>query len=168
MSLSGFLPPLCDNGSMLMDGGYLNNVPADVMRDLGAKVIVAVDVGSAEDNTLMNYGDTLSGWWVLLNSFNPFAKGGKIPTLNDIQSKLAYTSSVPLREKTAKMEGCYYLRPPICQYQTMDFAKFKEIEQIGYDYATKIIQEWNEKGILEEQFGVKLVKPSSFARRASI
>ena len=27
MSLSGFLPPLCDEGNMLLDGGYLDNLP---------------------------------------------------------------------------------------------------------------------------------------------
>jgi lysophospholipid hydrolase len=27
MSLTGFLPPLCDRGQMLVDGGYLNNLP---------------------------------------------------------------------------------------------------------------------------------------------
>ena len=31
MSLSGFMPPLCDRGDMLLDGGYLNNLPADIM-----------------------------------------------------------------------------------------------------------------------------------------
>lgn len=35
---AGFLPPLCDpvDGSMLLDGGYLNNLPADVMHRLWA------------------------------------------------------------------------------------------------------------------------------------
>lgn len=34
MSLAGYLPPLCDpsDGHLLLDGGYVNNLPADVMR----------------------------------------------------------------------------------------------------------------------------------------
>ncbi|VDK77344.1 unnamed protein product, partial [Onchocerca ochengi] len=33
MSLAGYLPPLCDprDGHLLLDGGYVNNLPADVM-----------------------------------------------------------------------------------------------------------------------------------------
>lgn len=31
MSLAGYLPPLCENGQLLVDGGYLNNLPADIM-----------------------------------------------------------------------------------------------------------------------------------------
>jgi lysophospholipid hydrolase len=46
MSLSGYLPPLCDNGSMLLDGGYINNLPGDIMRNQGASTIIAVDVGT--------------------------------------------------------------------------------------------------------------------------
>lgn len=34
MSLAGYLPPLCDpqDGHLLLDGGYVNNLPADVMK----------------------------------------------------------------------------------------------------------------------------------------
>jgi len=33
MSLAGFLPPIHDpQGDLLVDGGYVNNLPADVMR----------------------------------------------------------------------------------------------------------------------------------------
>lgn len=27
MSLAGLLPPLCDDGDMLVDGGYVDNLP---------------------------------------------------------------------------------------------------------------------------------------------
>lgn len=34
MSLSGYLPPLCDpkDGHLLMDGGYINNLPGENME----------------------------------------------------------------------------------------------------------------------------------------
>jgi predicted acylesterase/phospholipase RssA len=50
MSLAGLLPPLCDNGSMLLDGGYIDNLTVTHMKSLGADVIFAVDVGSLDDN----------------------------------------------------------------------------------------------------------------------
>jgi len=48
MSLATYLPPLCDpiDGHLLLDGGYVNNLPADVMRSRGARYILAIDVGS--------------------------------------------------------------------------------------------------------------------------
>lgn len=50
MSLQGYLPPLCEtdergNVSLLLDGGYLNNLPSDHMRATGASCVIAVDVG---------------------------------------------------------------------------------------------------------------------------
>ncbi len=47
---------------------------ADVMADMGAEKIIAVDVGSLDNNNLTNYGDHISGWYILWNRLNPFAE----------------------------------------------------------------------------------------------
>ncbi len=49
MTLAGYLPPMCERGDMLVDGGYLNNLPADVMKNLGARTVISVNVGTADD-----------------------------------------------------------------------------------------------------------------------
>jgi predicted acylesterase/phospholipase RssA len=43
-NLPGLNRPILRNGAALVDGGVLNNVPADVARDRGADVVLAVDV----------------------------------------------------------------------------------------------------------------------------
>jgi NTE family protein len=55
MSLPGVFPPVEMDGRVLVDGGAMNNVPADVVRDLGADVVIAVNVGAAADKTTVNY-----------------------------------------------------------------------------------------------------------------
>lgn len=40
----GLFPPVRSGDALLIDGGVLNNVPADVTRALGAEVVVAVNV----------------------------------------------------------------------------------------------------------------------------
>ena len=47
MSLPGVFPPVERDGRVLVDGGAIDNVPADVVRDAGAGFVVAVDVGAA-------------------------------------------------------------------------------------------------------------------------
>src|SRR5688500_10839232 len=47
MSLPGIFPPVESEGRVLVDGGALDNIPADVVREMGAGVVIAVDVGSA-------------------------------------------------------------------------------------------------------------------------
>lgn len=64
------------------------------MRASGARHILAIDVGSQDDMDLTNYGDDLSGWWLLWKRWNPFVTPVKVPNLPDIQSRLAYVSCV--------------------------------------------------------------------------
>ncbi|KAL7744963.1 hypothetical protein ACLKA6_007234 [Drosophila palustris] len=134
MSLSGYMPPLCDpqDGHLLLDGGYVNNLPADVMHNLGAAHIIAIDVGSQDDTDLTNYGDDLSGWWLLYKKWNPFTSPVKVPDLPDIQSRLAYVSCVRQLEEVKNSDYCEYIRPPIDKYKTLAFGSFDEIRDVGY------------------------------------
>lgn len=158
MSLAGLLPPITYNGLMLLDGGYLDNLPVMEMKVRGAKHIVAVDVGSVDDRTPMNYGDTLSGFWVLLNRWNPFSKHPNVPNMMDIQLRLAYVASVNALEAAKKMPGVMYLRPPIDDYATLDFMKFDEIYNVGLAYADDTIGRWAKEGKLPKFAGVTDLK----------
>jgi len=44
MALPGIIEPIRKDGMFLVDGGSLNNVPADLVDSMGAEVVVAVDV----------------------------------------------------------------------------------------------------------------------------
>ncbi|XP_045523627.1 neuropathy target esterase sws isoform X1 [Pieris brassicae] len=138
MSIAGIFPPICDtmDGHLLLDGCYVNNVPADVMRSFGAKHILAIDVGSQDDTDLTNYGDDLSGWWLLWKRWNPFTSPVKVPNLPDIQSRLAYVSCNRQLEEVKKSDYCEYIRPPIDQYKTLQFGSFDEIREVGYRHGT--------------------------------
>uniref|UniRef100_A0A663NEP1 lysophospholipase n=1 Tax=Athene cunicularia TaxID=194338 RepID=A0A663NEP1_ATHCN len=129
MSLSGYMPPLCDpkDGHLLMDGGYINNLPADVARSMGAKVVIAIDVGSRDETDLTNYGDCLSGWWLLWKRWNPLAEKVKVLNMAEIQTRLAYVCCVRQLEMVKNSDYCEYIRPPIDRYGTLDFGKFDEI-----------------------------------------
>lgn len=45
---------------------------------MGAKVVIAIDVGSRDETNLTNYGDSLSGWWLLWKRLNPLAEKVKV------------------------------------------------------------------------------------------
>ena len=51
------------------------------MKTMGAQTIIAIDVGSEDQGDLTNYGDQLSGWWLLWNKWNPFAETVKVCAL---------------------------------------------------------------------------------------
>lgn len=171
MSLAGLIPPMCDEGSMLLDGGYVDNLTVAHMKSLGADVIFAIDVGSLDDNLPQTFGDSLSGAWALMNRWNPFSSYPNPPTLSEIQARLAYVSSVDALERAKTTPGCLYMRPPIDAYGTLDFAKFDEIYQVGYKYGQEFLGKLRDKGMLpvmEETEEKKNLRRTMAPRRASI
>uniref|UniRef100_A0A3Q2YJ86 lysophospholipase n=1 Tax=Hippocampus comes TaxID=109280 RepID=A0A3Q2YJ86_HIPCM len=151
MSLSGYLPPLCDpkDGHLLMDGGYINNLPADVARSMGAKVVIAVDVGSRNETNLTNYGDSLNGWWLLWKRFNPLAEKVKVLNMAEIQTRLAYVCCVRQLELVKDSEYCEYIRPPIDRYGTLEFGKFDEIAEVGYQHGKTLFDVWRRSNVVD-------------------
>ncbi|KFU87141.1 Patatin-like phospholipase domain-containing protein 7, partial [Chaetura pelagica] len=151
MSLSGYMPPLCDpkDGHLLMDGGYINNLPADVAKSMGAKVVIAIDVGSRDETDLTNYGDCLSGWWLLWKKWNPLAEKVKVLNMAEIQTRLAYVCCVRQLEMVKSSDYCEYIRPPIDRYRTLDFGKFDEICEVGYQHGKTVFNVWCRSGVLD-------------------
>jgi len=171
MSLAGLIPPMCDEGNMLLDGGYTDNLTVSHMKALGADQIFAVDVGALDDDTPQAYGDSLSGIWASLNRWNPFSSYPNPPTLSEIQARLAYVSSVDNLERAKNIPGCRYMRPPVEAYGTLDFGKFDEIYQVGYQYGKKFLADLREEGLLpggEETEEKRNLRRTMAPRRASI
>ncbi|KAL4865906.1 hypothetical protein BDV12DRAFT_173710 [Aspergillus spectabilis] len=171
MSLAGLIPPICDEGSMLLDGGYIDNLTVAHMKTLGADVIFAIDVGSIDDNTPQGYGDSLSGFWSVVNRWNPFSSVPNPPTLSEIQARLAYVSSIDNLERAKGTPGCLYIRPPIDRYGTLEFGNFDEIYQVGYSYGKEYLQKLKNEGSLplpEETEEKKKLQRTMAPRRASI
>ena len=94
--LPAVVPPVVFDGDLHVDGALLNNLPIDVMSQMcDGGPVIAIDVSPIVDmgeNT--PYGDTLSGWDLILNKINPFAEPIKIPTLPTIMQRSAEIGAV--------------------------------------------------------------------------
>ncbi|KAJ7201315.1 hypothetical protein GGX14DRAFT_552016 [Mycena pura] len=173
MSLVGLLPPLCHNGGMLVDGGYVDNLPVSTMFSMGASCVFACDVGSLDDNTPRNFGDTISGWWLLINRWNPFSNARLVPPITEIQSRLAYVSSVKTLEDAKVARGCLYIAMPVHEYGTLQFNKFEDIQKKGYDAALAILEKLDDEGklpsaVIDGSQKVKRGRKGRSVRRNSI
>ena len=51
MAIPGLFSPVTIGDKVLVDGGLVNNFPADVLRDMGADIIIGVEVTSTKDVT---------------------------------------------------------------------------------------------------------------------
>ncbi|XP_078605006.1 patatin-like phospholipase domain-containing protein 7 isoform X17 [Branchiostoma floridae x Branchiostoma japonicum] len=154
MTFHPYLPPMCDtrDGHLLVDGCYVNNLPADVAKSMGANFVIAVDVGSQDDRNLTHYGDYLSGWWVLYKKWNPFTEKIRVLDMSEIQQRLAYVSCMKQMEEVKCCDYVEYVRPPIDRYKTLQFGSFDEIMEVGYAHAVPIFTDWRRA---DEVFGVR-------------
>ena len=51
MAIPGAFKPVRINGMLLVDGGMINNLPVDVVRDMGADIVIAVDLQQKKHDT---------------------------------------------------------------------------------------------------------------------
>jgi NTE family protein len=72
MAIPGFLPPVEREGYYLVDGGVSNNVPINIARELGADIVIVVNVGTDPKpaNEIRNFIDVLRQTQVLLTQDN--------------------------------------------------------------------------------------------------
>lgn len=61
MSIPGLFPPVEWEGHHLVDGFLSRNLPVDVVRNMGADIVIAVDVGNLPENTNPDKFQTLIG-----------------------------------------------------------------------------------------------------------
>ena len=52
MAIPGLFSPVAIGDKLLVDGGLVNNFPADVLKDMGADIIIGVEVTSNKDVTI--------------------------------------------------------------------------------------------------------------------
>ena len=140
MSLHGYLPPICEDGSLLLDGGYMCIVPNDVMsKQIGARMVIAVDVSREDMPDYYEYGSSLSGFWLLWNSWNPFVKTVRVPSMGELSQKLIWVNSS--KQNFTIADNCdLFLSPPVHEYGTLDYHLFDEIFEHGYNHTLPRIE----------------------------
>ena len=148
-SIPGITPPVSDNGNLLVDGSVLNNLPIDVMSQFctGGKVI-AVDVSAQIDLVdSLHYGESLSGWKTLWHRVNPFGPSCNVPNIASILLRSAELATLKDQHKMLEQwSASPYLRPPVENFQILDFDSIEEVAEVGYNYTKKKIEKWREDG----------------------
>jgi NTE family protein/lysophospholipid hydrolase len=136
LALPGIFPPVYAAGDLLIDGGAMNNLPADLMRGrVASGTIVAVDVSpEVEPLTAAPFDTGLSGWRVLGRRLNPFAASQLVPGIAEILSRSTGLSQV--RNRRALDDHVdLVLRPPVTGLGVLDFKGGIILFETAYRYA---------------------------------
>jgi NTE family protein len=111
MSIPGVLTPVEIDGRFLVDGGMSMNVPVDVVRQMGADIVIAIDIGAP------------------LRS--PESLTSSLAVLNQVSTMLTRANMAPQLAAADLV-----LAPDISSYSTFDFAKSSEIVALGVEEAS--------------------------------
>lgn len=145
-ALPGVAVPVIDQGSVLIDGGLINNLPCDVMKAKCRGDIIAVDVGS-QLNLQIEDEEVPSPWKVVASRVLPFQKPIKTITIFDVLFGATFVGG-DSRLAQLKSAADYYLRPPVEAYSMLQLEALEAIAATGYEYAKEEIAAWDKEGRL--------------------
>jgi NTE family protein len=119
IAIPTFFTPFDMDSTLVVDGGVVNNFPVDVVKEMGADIVIGVNVG---DEDFLNPKD--------------------IGTFSGILMQIAMSKSYS-RLRQNIQDSDIYIKPDLKNYSTGSFSKFKEILELGdlsgQKYAQKFI-----------------------------
>ena len=142
VSLPGIFPPVYDGGDLLVDGGALNILPADLMRDrVGDGCVIAVSVSAeVEPLATVPYGPGLSGWQVFGRRLNPVGSPQPVPGIAEILTRSISLSQVRHRRAAFGPDKVdLLLRPPVGALGVLDFRNAASLIESSYAYAAEVL-----------------------------
>jgi len=110
MAIPGVFPPVEVDGKLLADGGLLNNLPTDVVKAMGADIVIAVDVG-----TPIGDRESLASFFGVLN------QSIGVMRIENVRHNLLLADIV--------------VSPDLQGYTTMGFSAGPAIVDLGYQAA---------------------------------
>jgi NTE family protein len=110
MSIPGIFTPVVVDGMVLVDGGIVQTVPVEVARDMGAQKVIAVAFAS------------------------PPIKPSQMKSFPDIARQTAAVSTAQNERRSLALADLI-ISVDTRRFSTIDYGKWKEIIQAGYDAA---------------------------------
>lgn len=140
VSVPGVLPPALEDGHLLVDGGILNNLPVDVMRQRMRGRVIAVDLAVGQEFTPA-MTEIPRGLEYLASRVFPWREPLDAPTISRVIIK-ATTLASRKEVGNARKAADLYLTPPVEAYDFLDWHCLREIVDAGYAYALPQVETW--------------------------
>lgn len=137
-AVPGLRPPTAAGREILVDGGVLNNLPVDLMRESGRGHVLASSVSPRADLCLnRNYPDIPSPWRVLVSWLNPFGTPMLVPSITTILMRTFSLQQMALSEPADLV-----VESPCHCYKQPDWRALDSIVETGYRAAVPVIERW--------------------------
>jgi len=140
-AVPGIVAAVNIGGRLLVDGGITNNMPIDVIKEMGAEHIIAVDIGSS-----LSKKDELNSAIAVIN-----------------QLSTIITNNTSLQQKKKIREQDILLRPAIDDLSTTDFSIMGQALLLGEQEALNHLSEIEKLSIGEDSYQYYLKEKSAKA-----
>jgi NTE family protein len=145
-SVPGIGPPVPFGGELLVDGGVLKNLPADVLRHRCHGPVLAVDVGS--QGTLTTTAPDLLAQQTGLAALRlrrRARKTGAEPTIMQIMTRATTVSSIENRRSVSRHADLHVV-PDAAQFGPFDWEAIEAIVEAGYRSTAESLHAWEAAG----------------------
>jgi NTE family protein len=136
VAIPGVLPPIIHKGEVLVDGGTMNNLPVDAMRELGRGPVIGCDVGADRAFTSGSEEIDVPLPWQLMSWLR---RRRHLPNIFQILWRAGMVNSSAMtaahREKTDLL-----LQPPLAQIDMLNWKAFEKAIDAGYEYAARRLE----------------------------
>jgi predicted acylesterase/phospholipase RssA len=148
-SLPGFAVPVLQDRHLLVDGALFNNLPGDIVRELGGGHLMVSRVSVDDDQALTYDTVPLPGDVVRKRILR---RPVRYPRLMEVVLRSVMLASINREQAIARgAEFCF--QPPVEAFGLMQFDALESIAETGYRYAMERIAQWREAGALKQLMG---------------
>lgn len=134
-AIPGFVPPVFKGGEVFVDGGVVNNLPVDLMRQVHRGEVIAVDIGG--DHALHTRVEEYSlppAWRLWVESRTT----RKRPSLREILLRAGMVNSSS-QSNAARALSSLLIRPPLGDIGLLDWQSYYRAIDRGYQHALRQI-----------------------------
>jgi NTE family protein/lysophospholipid hydrolase len=161
----GLFPPVVIGSELHVDGGVMNNVPVDVMREFTeGGIVIGADVSPPHElGEVDNYGHDVSGWRAAWRRFNPLRSNRSyLPDIVLVLLRVVEFGGISYRRDKASMADIY-IAPDVLCFKRNDFGRSADLIEAGYVAAQDALRKWLNEG--DESYRVR--RPDLFCNTAA-
>jgi predicted acylesterase/phospholipase RssA/CRP-like cAMP-binding protein len=140
VALPGVLPPAVVDGSLAIDGGILNNLPVDVMRERPVGRVIGVDLSSPRERRV-DYDEVPGPFQILRSRLLPFGRRPRAPNILSLMMKSSLVASAA-HSRAMHRRADLVLTPPVGSFGLLDVRAFDRIVAVGYEHARERLAAW--------------------------
>lgn len=136
IAIPGVLPPVCQRGQVLVDGGVIDNLPVASMRALNPGPVIGIDI-AGEHALAADLDETdLPSIWQLLRQ--RWRGSPRRPGILRILLRAGMVNSASTADQNAALSDLM-LTPPVDSIDLLAWDRFEDAIDAGYSYTRELL-----------------------------